>query len=152
MRDAIKAGVLPAALLAAEEDEAQVFYSLLAVTTARHHKALAPLWERALSDGGEAGAALQKMGAVVLAAGGGDAKFRAYVGFVLGLINLAAKVGAMRQGVPGAGFGRVLDDRWCWEAPAAGLCGKASGLCADLYQACVYAVCSRGVVSCQHVM
>ncbi len=97
VRDAIKAGALQPAMLEEEEDAAQGFFTLLAVTTARHHKALAPILARAAQlaeggGGGEAAAALQKMAAGVATAGPGDAKFRAYVGLLLGLINFAAKV------------------------------------------------------------
>lgn len=127
MRDAVKAGVLQAALLESEEDEAAVFYSLLAVTTARHHKALAPLWERAAAamDGGggggsKAAAAVHKMAAAVAAAAGGDARFKAYVGVVLGLINWAAKV---REAVL-ASAGLLLE-----ASCTAGTCPRTLQLC-----------------------
>ena len=119
VRDAVKAGLLQAALLEAEEDEAAV-YSLLAVTTGRHNKALAPLWERAAAamdgdGGGEAAAAVQKLAAAVGAAPAGDARFRAYVGVVLGLINWAAKV---RNGPHGTA---------AFFAIRAGLCLRCNG-------------------------
>jgi len=118
VRDAIKSMLQPA-MLEAEEDETQGFYTLLAVTTARHHKALGPLWARTAPlaattgaeavGGGEAAAALQKMLAGVSAAGAGDAKFKAYVGLLLGLINFAAKgfLEAMLASSGGGGGGEL---------------------------------------------
>lgn len=126
VRDAIKAGMLQPALLAGEEDEAQDFFTLLAVTTARHNRALAPLWARAppLADGGggEAGAALHKAAAAVAAAGvAGDARFRAYVGFLLGLINYAAKV-RMSSVLAFPGM-RAPASRWQWRCGHRGSSG-----------------------------
>ena len=81
VRNAIKAALLPPALLEAEEDEAQGLSKLLDVTAARHYTALGPFWARCppLDSSGNGGG------------GAGDARFRAYCSLILGLISFGCK-------------------------------------------------------------
>jgi hypothetical protein len=71
----------------------QVFYSLLGVLLLRHSKALLPTWEQALQAAGQrAGGALQQQLAAVEASNTpSDARLKAYVGLLLGLINVSAQ-------------------------------------------------------------
>jgi hypothetical protein len=72
----------------------QIFFSLLAVLMARHSKALLPTWEDALEAAGQRGSnVLQQQLAAVTASGTAtDARFKAYVGLLLGLINVSVQV------------------------------------------------------------
>jgi hypothetical protein len=72
----------------------QIFFSLLAVLMARHSKALLPTWEDALEAAGQCGSnVLQQQLAAVTASGTAtDARFKAYVGLLLGLINVSVQV------------------------------------------------------------
>jgi hypothetical protein len=116
VRDAVKA-LLPAAALEGDDGEVQAFYSLLAVATARHHRALAPMWAPLLRDGGgglggEGATALQKIAAGLAAGGGGDARFKGYVSLLMALINHAGKVGRGRGRLQLTG-GRGGYAAWC---------------------------------------
>jgi hypothetical protein len=72
----------------------QIFFSLLGVLMARHSKALLPTWEEAVDSAGQTGSnALQQQLAAVAASGTAtDARFKAYVGLLLGLINVSVQV------------------------------------------------------------
>jgi hypothetical protein len=76
----------------------QIFFSLLGVLMARHSKALLPTWQAALDTAGQrASNSLQQQLAAVAASGTGtDARFKAYVGLLLGLINVSVQVGWAR--------------------------------------------------------
>ena len=93
-------------MLEGDDGEVQAFYSLLAVTTGRHHRALAPVWAQLLSGGsgggpgGETAAGLAKVAAGVMAANGGDARFKAWGGLLMGLINHAGKASTRSLGLP----------------------------------------------------
>ena len=72
----------------------QIFFSLLGVLMARHSKALLPTWQDALEAAGQRGSnVLQQQLAAVAASGTAtDARFKAYVGLLLGLINVSVQV------------------------------------------------------------
>lgn len=73
----------------------QIFFSLLGVLMARHSKALLPTWEGVLASAGQRAAnnTLQQQLAAVAASGTAtDARFKAYVGLLLGLINVTVQV------------------------------------------------------------
>jgi hypothetical protein len=88
LRDLIKLHHVPPPPLTEEEGgEEAVFTSLLAVLTSRHHRSLAPVWAR-LAGGSPA---LQELLRQQGGAGAGDARFKAYVGLLLALVNASAQ-------------------------------------------------------------
>lgn len=72
----------------------QIFFSLLGVLMLRHSKALLPTWEDALATARQrASSALQQqLAAVGASSTATDARFKAYVGLLLGLINVSVQV------------------------------------------------------------
>ncbi|WIA33826.1 hypothetical protein OEZ86_006935 [Tetradesmus obliquus] len=92
VREHIKLNLLHPARLEEDDAEAQVFFSLLAVLLTRHSSALLPYWQAALDAAGDRARALQVQLAGVTAAGAaGDARLKAYVNLLLGLINTSTQ-------------------------------------------------------------
>ncbi|WIA13678.1 hypothetical protein OEZ85_007238 [Tetradesmus obliquus] len=92
VREHIKLNLLHPARLEEDDAEAQVFFSLLAVLLTRHSSALLPYWQAALDAAGDRARALQAQLAGVTAAGAaGDARLKAYVNLLLGLINTSTQ-------------------------------------------------------------
>lgn len=88
---------------------------------ARHSKALLPTWQDALEAAGQRGSnVLQQQLAAVAASGTAtDARFKAYVGLLLGLINVSVQVRRAVKGAWGCLCARPREVGGCGRGPVA---------------------------------
>jgi hypothetical protein len=78
----------------------QVFFNLLMVLLQRHSNALLPTWQAALDTAGDQAKLLQQQVAGLSTTGTtGDARLKAYVNLLLGLINASTQVRVFYEGV-----------------------------------------------------